>query len=151
MFSCNVPTYFAPCYINLFFCMYGMFNTSVVWLYVEWWTFSCTKWQIKKKKTICGAVCFQFTHFLCIDLENIYILCLTIIIKSEVWAITHCLGLDHEIFYALYVFLYSYGVLCMVAALKTWCKVHFCEKVFKFLFPNQIWSRNKIYAVFHAP
>ena len=27
---------------------------------------------------------------------NIYILCLVIIIKSEVWTITHCLGLGHE-------------------------------------------------------
>ena len=29
-------------------------------------------------------------------IERIYILCLIIIIKSEVWAITHCLGLGHE-------------------------------------------------------
>ena len=29
-------------------------------------------------------------------IEIIYILCLIIIIKSEVWTITHCLGLDHE-------------------------------------------------------
>ena len=28
--------------------------------------------------------------------EIIYILCLIIIIKSEVWTITHCLGLGHE-------------------------------------------------------
>ena len=46
--------------------------------------------------TICGAVCFQFTHSPCDDWENIYILCLTIIIKSEVWTIAHCLGLDHD-------------------------------------------------------
>ena len=45
--------------------------------------------------TICGAVCFQFTHFPCDNWENIYI-CLIIIIKSEVWTITHCLGLGHE-------------------------------------------------------
>ena len=38
---------------------------------------------------ICGAVCFQFTHFLCDDWENIYTL-------SEVWTITHCLGLGHK-------------------------------------------------------
>ena len=30
-------------------------------------------------------------------IERIYILCLIIIIKSEVWTITHCLGLGHEI------------------------------------------------------
>ena len=52
--------------------------------------------------TICGAVCFQFTPFRCADWENIYIyiniyiLCLNIIIKSEVWTITHCLGFGHE-------------------------------------------------------
>ena len=45
--------------------------------------------------TICGAVCFQFTHFLCDDWENIYTLSYYLI-KSEVWTITHCLGLGHE-------------------------------------------------------
>ena len=29
-------------------------------------------------------------------IERIYILCLIIIIESEVWTITHCLGLGHE-------------------------------------------------------
>ena len=46
--------------------------------------------------TICGAVCFQFTHSSCDDWDNIYILCLIIIIKSEVWTTTHYLGLGHE-------------------------------------------------------
>ena len=46
--------------------------------------------------TIRGAVCFQFTHFPCGDWENIYILRLIIIIKSEVWTATYCLGLGHE-------------------------------------------------------
>ena len=45
-------------------------------------------------------MCFQFTQFPCDDWENmyiyIYILCLIFIIKSEVWTITHCLGLGHE-------------------------------------------------------
>ena len=41
-------------------------------------------------------------------IERIYILCLIIIIKSEVWIITHCLGLGHETLgYRVYVFLYS--------------------------------------------
>ena len=31
-----------------------------------------------------------------VKIERIYILCLIIIIKSEVWTITHCLGLGHE-------------------------------------------------------
>ena len=41
--------------------------------------------------TICGAVCFEFTNFLCDDWDNIYILCLIIIIKSEVY-----IGFVHE-------------------------------------------------------
>ena len=40
-------------------------------------------------------MCFQFTYFL-VMIERIYILCLIIIIKPEVWTITHCLGLGHE-------------------------------------------------------
>ena len=46
--------------------------------------------------TICGPVCLQFTNSPCDDWGNIYILCLIIIINSEVWTITHCLGLGHE-------------------------------------------------------
>ena len=42
------------------------------------------------------GLCFQFTHFLFDDWENIYVLCLIIIIKSEILTITHCLGLGHE-------------------------------------------------------
>ena len=42
-----------------------------------------------------GLCVFQFTHTL-VMIERIYILCLIIIIKSEVWTITHCLGLSHE-------------------------------------------------------
>ena len=42
-------------------------------------------------------------------IEIIYILCVIIIIKSEVWSITHCLGLGHETMVcAVYVFLYSH-------------------------------------------
>ena len=46
-------------------------------------------------------------------IEIIYILCLILIIKSEVWTITHCLGLGHEtmvsavylsLFLSLYIF-----------------------------------------------
>ena len=42
------------------------------------------------------TVRFKFTRFPCNDWENIYTLCLIIIIKSEVWTIIHCLGLGHE-------------------------------------------------------
>ena len=44
-------------------------------------------------------------------IERIYILCLIIIIKSEVWTITHCLGLGHETMVCavcLSIFLYKY-------------------------------------------
>ena len=42
--------------------------------------------------TICGVVCFKLTHFLCDDWDDFFI-----IIKWEVWTITHCLGLGgHE-------------------------------------------------------
>ena len=41
------------------------------------------------------GLCFQFVHFLVL-IERIYILCLIIIIKSEVLTITHYLGLGHE-------------------------------------------------------
>ena len=58
--------------------------------------------------TIRGAVCFQFTHFL-VMIERIYILCLIIIIQSEVWAITHCLGLGHEtMVYAVCLFVFLF-------------------------------------------
>ena len=44
-------------------------------------------------------------------IERIYILCLIIIIKSEVWTITHCLGLGHETMVSavcLSIFLWKY-------------------------------------------
>ena len=44
---------------------------------------------------IYGAVCFQFTQFPRDGWEDI-LLCLIIIIKSEVWTIIHCSGLGHE-------------------------------------------------------
>ena len=51
----------------------------------------------------------------CDDWENIYtmyILCLIIIIKSEVWTMTHCLGLGHETMVSavcLSIFFLSFG------------------------------------------
>ena len=59
------------------------YNLSSVWVRLS--IFSVIHY------TICAAVCFQFTHSLRDDWDNI-ILCLIIIIKSEVWTITHCLG-----------------------------------------------------------
>ena len=49
--------------------------------------------------TVCGALCFLCVFSLPLSfvmIERIYILCLIIIIKSEVWTITHCLWLGHE-------------------------------------------------------
>ena len=43
-----------------------------------------------------GLYVFSLPMYL-LMIEMIYILCLIIIIKSEVWTITHCLGLGHEI------------------------------------------------------
>ena len=40
-------------------------------------------------------------------IERIYILCLIIIIKSEVWTINHCFGLGHETMVCLSIFLSS--------------------------------------------
>ena len=45
--------------------------------------------------TICGLYVFSLPIYL-VMIEIIYILCLIIIIKSEVWTITHCLWLGHE-------------------------------------------------------
>ena len=61
--------------------------------------------------SIYGAVCFQFTQFPRVGWENI-LLCLIIIIKSEVWTIIHCLGLGHETMVCavcLFIFLWNSG------------------------------------------
>ena len=65
--------------------------------------------------TICGAVCFQFTHFPCDDWENIYILCLIIIIKSEVWTTTHCLWNNGVRCMSFYILMYD---ICMYTVIK---------------------------------
>ena len=61
--------------------------------------------------TICGAVCFQFNHSLVMS-ERMYILCLIVNMKSEVWTIIHYLGLGHEtMVYAvcLYILILLWG------------------------------------------
>ena len=62
--------------------------------------------------TIYGAVCFQFANLPCDDWDDI--LCLIIIIKSEVWTITHCLGLGHETMVCA-VCLYFYCIISEIA------------------------------------
>ena len=62
--------------------------------------------------SIYGAACFQFTQFPLDGWENI-LLCLIIIINSEVWTIIHCLGLDHETMVCavcLFIFLYIQSI-----------------------------------------
>ena len=55
-------------------------------------------------------------------IERIYILCLIIFIKSEVWTITHCLGLGHETMVCavcLSIFLRTYQEFIAIKA-KAW-------------------------------
>ena len=59
--------------------------------------------------SIYEAVCFQFSQFPRDSWDNM-LLCLFIIIKSEVWTIIHCLWLGHETMVCavcLFVFLWS--------------------------------------------
>ena len=54
--------------------------------------------------------------------EIIYILCLIVIIKSEVWTITHCLGLGHETMVsAVYLSIFLWGQQdVIIAYITTW-------------------------------
>ena len=76
------------------------------------------------------GLCVFSLPTLIVMIEKIYILRLIIIIKSEVWIITHCLGLGHEtMVYAvcLSIFLYNVSpILC--------CVVLFFSVSFSFLF-----------------
>ena len=57
--------------------------------------------------------------------ERIHTLCLVIIIKSEVWTITYCLGLGHEtMVYAvcLFIFLYFYTYTMYIYIYAQWRK-----------------------------
>ena len=56
-------------------------------------------------------------------IERIYILCLIIIIKSEVWTITHCLGLGHETMVSavcLSIFLSEGMLITLLNNVSTW-------------------------------
>ena len=74
--------------------------------------------------TICGAVFFQLWWL------REYILCI-IIIKSEVWTITHCLGLSHETMVsAVCLSTFSWerttfsNQLCQINIVVFWLKFH---------------------------
>ena len=53
-------------------------------------------YQIIKFQTVIERMNIFSLPISFVMIERIYILCLIIIIKSEVWIITHCLGLSHE-------------------------------------------------------
>ena len=60
-------------------------------------------------------------------IEIIYILCLIIIIKSEVWTITHCLGLGHETMVCavcLSIFLWHHQMETFSVLLATCAGIH---------------------------
>ena len=60
--------------------------------------------------SIYWVVCFQFTQFPHDGRDNI-LLCLIIIIKSEVWTFIHCLGLGHETMVcAVCLFIFLHGL-----------------------------------------
>ena len=57
----------------------------------------------------CVGMCVFSLPTSSVMIERIYILCFMIIIKSEVWTLTHCLGLGHEIMLCavcLFIFLW---------------------------------------------
>ena len=53
-------------------------------------------------------------------IERIYILCLIIIIKSEVWTIIHCLGLGHETMVCSVCLSIFFWVTCAPCTLGQW-------------------------------
>ena len=60
-------------------------------------------------------------------IERIYILCLIIMIKSEVCTITHCLGLGHETMVCVVCLLYSYSARRIDAFVtRDCCKTSWC-------------------------
>ena len=82
-------------------------------------------------------------------IERIYILCLIIIIKSEVWTITHCLGLGHETMVCavcLSMFLLQIYV-CIDRCLSTWssCDYLHGQKGKRCMYSWQFWHCVKSY------
>ena len=65
-----------------------MYNLSSVWVRLS--IFS----QLSIIQYV--GLCVSSLPISFVMIERIYIFCLIIIIKSEVWTITHCLGLDHK-------------------------------------------------------
>ena len=68
--------------------------------------------------TICGLYVFSLPIYL-VMIERIYMLCLIIIIESEVWTITHCLGLGHEkMVSTVYLSIFSWPVQARITKLR---------------------------------
>ena len=81
--------------------------------------------------SIYGAVCFQFTQFPRDGWENI-LLCLIIIIKSEVWTIIHWLGLGLETMVCavcLFIFLGSVDTIVDLCAVGG-CHVYSVPRIY---------------------
>ena len=77
-------------------------------------------------------------------IERIYILCLIIIIKSEVWTITRCLGLGHETMVSavcLSIFLYHLPGQCdFLVVASCVCHVHLFVHGFLHLHTRPYWQ-----------
>ena len=68
--------------------MHVRYNLSSVWVRLRICSQLSIIWYV-------GLCVFSLQIFF-VMIERIYILCLIIVIKSEVWTITHCLGLGNE-------------------------------------------------------
>ena len=81
------------------------YNLSSVWVKLDIF------FQLIIVQCVGLCVCGLSVSISYVMIEGIYMLCLIIIIKSEVWTITHCLGAGHETMVrAVCFFLYSYGI-----------------------------------------
>ena len=81
-----------------------------------------------------GLYVFSFPIFF-VMIDRIYILCLIIIIKSEVWTITHCLGLGHEtmvsaVCLSIFLWLFLLYIIAeqILVGYHTWCYIMYWER-----------------------
>ena len=72
-------------------------------------------------------------------IERIYILCLSIITKSEVWTITHCLGLGHETMVSALCLSIFFWKRCSIQLLLMW---FFWRYMFRFMSSIPLRYRN---------
>ena len=62
-----------------------------------------------------------------VNTERIYILCRIIIIKSEVWTITHCLGLGHETMVSAVCLSIFLQILFILVIIFKWGFIRWCR------------------------